>query len=105
MWRLLNFCVINDQGFHPTGRSLIVIVHGNWRDGKRGVELGPRVAQTPFGFEGFAPGLSPMNIFGCAAKQDMLLFATFMVPECIYNPITAMGFWAMFTFQVDNTKR
>ena len=23
----------------------------------------------------------------------------------IYNPITAMGFSAMFTFQLDNTKR
>ena len=27
------------------------------------------------------------------------------VPECICNPITAMGFFAMFTFQLDNTKR
>ena len=26
------------------------------------------------------------------------------MPERIYNPITAMGFSAMFTFQVDNTK-
>jgi hypothetical protein len=26
-------------------------------------------------------------------------------PECTYNPITAMGFSAMFTFQLDNTKR
>ena len=26
-------------------------------------------------------------------------------PEYIYNPITAMGFSAMFTFQLDNTKR
>ena len=25
------------------------------------------------------------------------------VPERIYNPITAMGFSAMFTFQLDNT--
>jgi hypothetical protein len=25
--------------------------------------------------------------------------------ECIYNPITAMGFLAMFTFQLDSTKR
>ena len=25
--------------------------------------------------------------------------------EHIYNPITAMGFSAMFTFQLDNTKR
>ena len=28
-----------------------------------------------------------------------------VVPEGIYNPITAMGFLAMFTFQLDNTKR
>ena len=27
------------------------------------------------------------------------------LPECIYYPITAMGFSAMFTFQLDNTKR
>ena len=27
------------------------------------------------------------------------------VPERVYNPITAMGFLAMFTFQLDNTKR
>ena len=27
------------------------------------------------------------------------------VPERIYNPITAMGFLVMFTFQLDNTKR
>ena len=26
------------------------------------------------------------------------------VPKCIYNPITAMEFLAMFTFQLDNTK-
>ena len=26
-------------------------------------------------------------------------------PERIYNPITAMGFLAMFTFQLDITKR
>ena len=25
-------------------------------------------------------------------------------PERIYNPITAMGFSAMFNFQLDNTK-
>ena len=30
-------------------------------------------------------------------NQDTLL-------ERIYNPITAMGFSAMFTFQLDNTK-
>ena len=27
------------------------------------------------------------------------------LPERIYNPITAMGFSPMFTFQLDNTKR
>ena len=27
------------------------------------------------------------------------------LPERIYNPITAMGFSAMFTFQLDNTNR
>ena len=27
------------------------------------------------------------------------------LPERIYNPITAMGFWVLFTFQLDNTKR
>ena len=27
------------------------------------------------------------------------------LPECIYNPITAMGFSALFTFQLDNTKK
>ena len=27
------------------------------------------------------------------------------MPERIFNPITAMGFSAMFTFQLDNTKR
>ena len=27
------------------------------------------------------------------------------MPERIYNPITAMGFLAMFTFHLDNTKR
>ena len=28
-----------------------------------------------------------------------------ILPERIYNPITAMGFSAMLTFQLDNTKR
>ena len=27
------------------------------------------------------------------------------VPERIYNPIAAIGFLAMFTFQLDNTKK
>ena len=28
-----------------------------------------------------------------------------LMPECIYNPNTAMGFYAMFIFQLNNTKR
>ena len=35
-------------------------------------------------------------------KHDNSSVAT--MPEHIYNPITAMGFLAMFTFQLDNTK-
>jgi len=27
------------------------------------------------------------------------------MPKCIYNPIMGMGFSAMFTFQLENTKR
>ena len=27
------------------------------------------------------------------------------MPECTYNPITAMGLWTMFTFQLGKTKR
>jgi hypothetical protein len=34
----------------------------------------------------------------CIIKRDT-------VPEGIYNPITAMGFSAMFSFQLNNTKR
>ena len=34
---------------------------------------------------------------GLDAKQSL--------PECIYNPITAIRFSIMFTFQLDNTKR
>jgi hypothetical protein len=33
------------------------------------------------------------------------LWLSVTMPERIYNPITAMGFSAMFTFQLDNTKR
>ena len=35
-------------------------------------------------------------------KTDMTIVGA--MPESIYNPITAMGFSAMFTFQADNTK-
>ena len=35
----------------------------------------------------------------------LLLIILSPQPERIYNPITAMGFFAMFTFQLDNTKR
>ena len=34
-----------------------------------------------------------------------LSFRLQVMPERIYNPIMAMGFSAMFTFQLDNTKR
>ena len=34
----------------------------------------------------------------------LLDFNTRTMPERIYNPITTMGFLAMFTFQLDNTK-
>ena len=34
----------------------------------------------------------------------MIELACKMLPERIYNPITAMGFSAMFTSQLDNTK-
>ena len=69
-WLCMNFSVIDDQGFHPSGCLLIVLIHGTWLDGKCccrfyccgrpsfarddfhistcGVELGPRVALTPF---------------------------------------------------------
>ena len=32
-------------------------------------------------------------------------YTLYTMPERIYNPIMAMGFSAMFTFQLDNTKR
>ena len=38
-------------------------------------------------------------------SQCDLWVCNLKVPERIYNPITAMGFSAMFTFQLDNTKR
>ena len=41
--------------------------------------------------------LTPLDLQGETCSQTW--------PKLIYNPITAMGFWAMFTFQLDNTKR
>ena len=38
------------------------------------------------------------NVVGCLAYDATQ-------PERIYNPITAIGFSAMFTFQLDNTER
>ena len=43
---------------------------------------------------------SVISLFGIGHKKKKMLG-----PECIYNPIMAMGFSAMFTFQLDNTKR
>ena len=46
--------------------------------------------------------------FGCLLKVMVTLYKMIMLkllPERIYKPITAMGFSAMFTFQLDNTKR
>ena len=36
-------------------------------------------------------------------EEYILVYNTML--ERIYNPITAMGFSAMFTFQMDNTNR
>ena len=43
-------------------------------------------------------------------QQDVSLIVfqfihKYIKPERIYNPITAMGFSAMFTFQLDNSKK
>ena len=46
--------------------------------------------------------------FKCMAQNtenDSIGKVKLRLPERIYNPITAMGFSAMFTFQLDNTKR
>ena len=37
--------------------------------------------------------------------QGFQAFVDQVMPERTYNPITAMGFSALFTFQLDNTKR
>ena len=43
------------------------------------------------------------HVSQCIKSIQILRY--YIVPECIYNPITAIGFSAMFTFQLDNTKR
>ena len=40
-----------------------------------------------------------------AAAEETLKLRRLIWPERIYNPMTAMGFSTMFTFQLDNTKR
>ena len=48
---------------------------------------------------------SNISIIGCKELLEDFNFKYRMtLPELIYNPITAMGFSAMFTFQLDNTK-
>jgi hypothetical protein len=43
---------------------------------------------------------------GCTLFIQSRYIDTFVsMPECIYNPIMAMGFLAMFTFQLNNTTR
>ena len=42
------------------------------------------------------PFIQPSDVFSALLKT---------MPEHIYNPITAMEFLAMFTFQLNNTKR
>ena len=38
-------------------------------------------------------------------KLQVIMSQVQSMPERIYKPIMAMGFLAMFTFQLDNTKR
>ena len=45
-----------------------------------------------------------VSSFGTVEDIAPLLFQM-SLPERIYIPIKAMGFSAMFTFQLDNTKR
>ena len=54
----------------------------------------------------FAEG-PPLSIFQNPAKDQALATLPLVtaLPERIYKPITAMGFSAMFTVQLDNTKR
>ena len=41
--------------------------------------------------------------YGFLRKRQ--IYKEYTLPERIYKPITAMGVSAMFTFQLDNTKR
>ena len=45
--------------------------------------------------------------FWCAGKARLFELSTIhnIMPEHIYDPITAIKFSAMFTFQLDNAKR
>ena len=45
------------------------------------------------------------TVFSVYIVFTLIFNASDIMPERIYNPITAMGFSAMFTFQLDNTKR
>ena len=47
---------------------------------------------------------SPDLIFTCSKTKLFSSYSYTVEPERIYNPIMAMGFSAMFTFQQDNTK-
>ena len=49
--------------------------------------------------------LTLFEFLNCQTFCGMLQYTINSMPESIYNPITAMGFLAMFTFQLDNTKR
>ena len=44
------------------------------------------------------------NFFASKPRKNLFVSQSVTLPERIYNPITAMGFSAMFTFQQD-TKR
>ena len=48
--------------------------------------------------------LKPCHLFIAVIFVEDLMSFIQILPERIYNPITAMGFLAMFTFQLDNTK-
>ena len=53
-------------------------------------------------------GLTYLNLGKAAASLPalpLIMSLILTMPERIYNPITAMGFLAMFTFQLDSTKR
>jgi hypothetical protein len=52
------------------------------------------------------PKMSAEYLLVCGEHDDLIITARKQTwPERIYNPITAMGFLAMFTLQLNNTKR